>query len=121
MTIEKNKSIKADSGKITTESQEMRDRLGQLLFERACELIRHKDTLSRALQTDCLKPTIKPADEAALDDQLAEFIIADDPEMVGRIIIDRVIDATWAMAEHELGLTISENPDKPSVKIENTH
>lgn len=81
--------------------------------------------LSQAIQADFFKttpiPECTPECTFEQSNQLAEFIIADDAEMVGRLVIDRIINITWAMAERELGLTISENPDTPSIKKENTH
>jgi len=105
------------TGSTPEKTQEMRDQLGQLLFERACEIIRDNKILSLALHTAVLEE-VEPAHRA---NQLAESIIADDAQAVGRLIIDQVINATWAMAERELGLSVSENPEGPCFKIDKTH
>lgn len=114
------KPLKGQQEASPEEIQEVRDHLGQAIYERACELIRTRETLLVALG---LNPdeNLQGSEVNKLrltTEQLAELIIADDAESIGRLLINQVINVCWAMAEDDLGLKVSENPAEPPCTVD---
>lgn len=77
--------------------------LNKALYERVCELLQDNDALASALQLLASHDASSQPSEATL----ADLVISDDAQAVGRLVIDRLIQITWAMAEQELGMASS--------------
>lgn len=120
MSARKITAHKGQQEALPEETQEIRDHFGQLIYERACELIRSPEMLIYALSLDSDEHIkVSGASSPKLtSQQLAELIIADDAETLGRLVINQVINVCWTMAEEDLGLKASENPEEPPYTID---
>ena len=110
-------SVLVDETDAPTEETTAADALNQALYERVCELLEDSSVLSSVLQQ--LATDGSKIGESRND--LAELILSDNSEVIGRHVIDHVIQVTWALAERELGTSFSENPGLPNPKESRTH